>query len=220
MAGGMWEFMSLIISKSMLECASALFWRHQRRQQTVCVCVDGERCMPFAHISLLTFDFDCNKIGIWLHSSPFTFVHFFFLWCALRSTSGIRRIIDDKTRQSKRRHCTWNVIFFFVDRKWNGRKYYMHRAAAAYCVRLTLTFDYIVCYRVYWRIINIHSLPMWEPEVLGQFLAWCYRAYGVRSWYGRRTVNLAVISSYWLCLHDVAATLQSFAAALNSDVWI
>lgn len=169
MAGGMWEFMSLIISKSMLECARAPFFDDINDGSRLCVCVsmaNGACHLPIFRcwhsISIVTkLAFD----SILRHLPSYTF----FLWCALRSTSGIRRIIDDKTRQSKRRHCTWNVIFFFVDRKWNGRKYYMHRAAAAYCVRLTLTFDYIVCYRVYWRIINIHSLPMWEPEVLGHF---------------------------------------------------
>lgn len=139
MAGGMWEFMSLIISKSMLECARALFWRHQRRQQTVCVCVDGERCMPFAHISLLTFDFDCNKIGIWLHSSPFTFVHFFFVVCiALDVWNTANHRWQNATIKTKALHLKCNFLLRRSQMKW--RKYYMHRAAAAYCVRLTFDF--------------------------------------------------------------------------------
>lgn len=137
MAGGMWEFMSLIISKSMLECARAHFWRHQRRQQTVCVCVDGERCMPFAHISLLTFDFDCNKIGIWLHSSPFTFVHFFFVVCiALDVWHTANRRWQNATIKTKALHLKCNFLLRRSQMKWTKILY----ASSCCCILRSTNF--------------------------------------------------------------------------------
>lgn len=140
MAGGMWEFMSLIISKSMLECARAPFFDDINDGSRLCVCVsmaNGACHLPIFRcwhsISIVTkLAFD----SILRHLPSYTF--FFVVCIALDVWNTANHRWQNATIKTKALHLKCNFLLRRSQMKWTKILY----ASSCCCILRSTNFDF------------------------------------------------------------------------------